>query len=291
MELFLCVLDEGSILRAAENKGIAQPALSRRLRSLESRLGVPLLNRSSQGVSATPYGEIFARNARLILQNRNAAIEEIKSFGRGLFGHLRIGAAPTLSHVLPTAISGLSKKHPDLTFDIVEGTYQVLLHKIRNGEIDGAFTLLPEFAETGGLESTVISNDQVHVVCSTTHPMVGKRRLTFADIKDEPWAIFSQSDSRESDFSLVMKSHSIKNPKVVVRTASLDFLKSLVTQGHYLTMLPEGAVKREIKLNILATLSIQETLPAVPLVFIHRKEVLPPIMERVLQQVTRILGI
>ena len=65
LEEFLAVLDHGSILAAAEAKGISQPTLSRKIRELEDSLGVLLVNRTSRGISATLYGAMFKQRSFL----------------------------------------------------------------------------------------------------------------------------------------------------------------------------------------------------------------------------------
>ena len=60
----MIVAEEGSINRAAQRLPLSQPAISRTIRVLEDRLGVPLFERQHSGVTPTAFGEIFIRRAR-----------------------------------------------------------------------------------------------------------------------------------------------------------------------------------------------------------------------------------
>ncbi len=275
LEEFLAVLEHGSILGAAEERGVAQPALSRRIRALEQSLGVQLLARSSQGATPTVYGTLLEQHARLVLRDRQRALDELQSLRDGVQGHARVGVAPALAGLLPGAIERLSKDRAGLSFTVVEGTYDALVRDLRAGEIDGAFSLLVPGEGHEGLTVRRLVEDPILVFCNPKHPLRRKRKLAFSALAEERWALISRPRSIIDMFRSIATAQGIDSPRLCVETDSLDVLKSLVLHQHFLTALPRGAMKLELELGHVATLAIG-ALPKMAAGFLHRQEVLPP---------------
>ncbi len=112
---FSTLASAGSLTAAARELGVTTPAVSKRLVQMESRLGMPLVVRSTRRMSLTPEGELYLEHARRILSE----IEELgellggaKATPKGL---LRINATLGFgrSHVAPL-ISRFVRKHPQV---------------------------------------------------------------------------------------------------------------------------------------------------------------------------------
>ncbi len=284
LEQFLAVLDHGSILGAAEAQGLAQPALSRRMRALEQSLGVPLLDRSARGVTATVYGALLERHARLVLRSRERAIDELRSFRDGIEGHARVGVGPAFASLLPRAIEDVSARRPGLTFDVIHGTFDALVRGLRVGEIDGAFTLIASGESHKGLEVRPLVRDEVLVLCNGQHPLRRKRKLRLAELANERWALMNRPRSVIETFQRVAAERGLEAPHIAVETNSLDLIKSLVIRGSFLSVLPRGAVLADLEEGRAAALAVED-LPEVMSGFLHRNEILPPAVDLLLDEV------
>src|SRR6476620_4497313 len=83
LRLFLVVLEEGSLRRAAERLHISQSAITRQLQSLEHDLGGRILERTSAGVRPTSGGHALAAKAVLLLANYDSIMAEVRRLLRG----------------------------------------------------------------------------------------------------------------------------------------------------------------------------------------------------------------
>ena len=116
---FLAVAEHLNFTAAATQLNISQPALSRSIKQLEERLGVPLLDRLPSGVVLTRYGEILARRARLMQLDAEHTLSEIDALKTGSGGKLRVGAGPLWATVyLPAAVAALQRQHSSYQIEI-----------------------------------------------------------------------------------------------------------------------------------------------------------------------------
>jgi DNA-binding transcriptional LysR family regulator len=79
---FVAVAEEGHVGRAAERLHMAQPPLSRQIRSLEDEIGVPLFTRTPRGMELLPAGREFLEHARTILGRVDEAVSAVRRRGR-----------------------------------------------------------------------------------------------------------------------------------------------------------------------------------------------------------------
>lgn len=117
--VFLAVARERSFTRAAARLGMTQSALSHIIRSLESRLGVRLLTRTTRSVSPTEAGERLLQNVAPRLEEIEAEIAAVSDLGGKPAGTIRITA---IDHVIDTVlwprIAPLLPQYPDLHVEI-----------------------------------------------------------------------------------------------------------------------------------------------------------------------------
>lgn len=120
METFVLVVETGSFSAAARRLGVGQPAVSKTVSQLETRLGVKLLARSTRGLSPTEAGQGFFERAKRAIEEADEADLAAKGAGNGLTGRLRICAAVTFAriHLIPR-LPEFYAKHPDLELDVI----------------------------------------------------------------------------------------------------------------------------------------------------------------------------
>jgi DNA-binding transcriptional LysR family regulator len=120
MEMFVRVVESGSFSAAARDLDMGQPAISKTIASLEDRLGVRLLTRSTRKLSPTEAGTAFFERAIRAIGEANEAEAAAQGAGAGLEGRLRISAPVTFSrlHLVPKLGSFLDA-HPGVQLDLV----------------------------------------------------------------------------------------------------------------------------------------------------------------------------
>ena len=90
----IAVADAGSIRRAAEMLGMTQPGLSKNVRQIESRLGMPIFERTTAGTQLTENGALVIERGRQVLVDLQGIVRDIRDQGLGETGIVRMGAGP-----------------------------------------------------------------------------------------------------------------------------------------------------------------------------------------------------
>ena len=143
IETFFWVATLGGFRAAAEKLNATQPAISQRIASLESGLGVRLFERDARGVTLTAKGYELLSHAERMLQMRRD-MQQAARAKNIMSGTLRLGVSETLVHTwLPRLMERLSDAYPALMVEIQVDTTTALKLQLVSHQIDLAFLLGP----------------------------------------------------------------------------------------------------------------------------------------------------
>ena len=144
----IAVLSEvGSLTAAAQALGMSQPAVSQRIKRVETRLGVPVIERSGRGIRLTSAGQILAEHGRKVVDEIDAALEKIEQIRGGRGGVLRIVGFPSASATIVPDLMRLMHSHaPGVTLEYREAEPPAALAMLSDGEVDAAIVF--DYADT-----------------------------------------------------------------------------------------------------------------------------------------------
>ncbi|MEM1261404.1 MAG: LysR family transcriptional regulator [Pseudomonadota bacterium] len=255
---FVCVVDTGNITRAAEQQFITQPALTRSIRNMEERVGGLLLNRSSRSTTPTEAGKVLYRYAKLIINQAELAVQDVRAISNGEKGHVHVGIAALFAPSLIThLIPHLSEKFPGLNVRISEGFFEDLVSKLNDGEIDVIVSNFPPDAVPPDVTLKPLFSIRTEFVVGASHPLAGKSKVSTEDLRSANWAIVKQPHI--VDFLTRYFAHDSLPPvTVAVEASSLATLKTLVMMGKYVAMLPRRWIVKEIEAGELFVLRRDE---------------------------------
>jgi len=143
IQAFLAVVRAGGINRAAEMMNLTQPAVTSRIKSLESTLGAQLFERTRSGVRLTKQGDLLVSYAEQF-QQLSQLVEENVMSAEGVEGHLRLGVSETIAQSwLPELVSEIHRTYPKVKIEISVDISTVLRENLLKREIDLAILLGP----------------------------------------------------------------------------------------------------------------------------------------------------
>jgi LysR family nitrogen assimilation transcriptional regulator len=134
---FLKIAETGSITRAAESLGIAQPSLSQQLLRLEDEIGVNLFSRTARGVTLTDSGRLFQEHARQLLRVVDTAVEEIRHLDDDPVGDVILAVPHSISRIAGVALfEAMLRRAPHVRFRLVEAMTAQTWGWLEDGKID-----------------------------------------------------------------------------------------------------------------------------------------------------------
>ena len=243
---FLAVAEAGKIYAAAEQIGLAQPALSRTIARLERTLGGRLFERVPSGVRLTSLGATVAELARPVLREIEAAEERLDAAVSGRTGLCRVTAdAMWMWCVVPAAAARFHERFPDVELVLDTAPRAVGLRRLLSGESDlhcgGIDTGEPLPASLG---REACPDMAWGIVAHRAHPLHAGA-VTYDALADCPWVDYDAPRARDAggrpsvaDVLEALHARTGRHAPTLVRAASAGL--ALMGTGPYLTWLPLG---------------------------------------------------
>jgi DNA-binding transcriptional LysR family regulator len=197
LKYFQAIAMEAGFSRAAARLRVAQPALSRQIRSLETEIGSDLLVRTSKGVVLTAAGQVLLRGASEILLAVDEGLKRSQRAGRGRAGFCRIGVSkPVLwSGMLSRVLALLGRE--DIELEIVENEGPEQWKRLVAGSLDIGVGLGPPSNETRLSTEPILLSNIDSALLSADHPLANHRALTGAQL--EPYPLLALAPSIQED--------------------------------------------------------------------------------------------
>jgi DNA-binding transcriptional LysR family regulator len=204
LRCFVAAAEELHFGRAAQRLEMLPSALGRFIRLLEEDLGTRLMARTTRSVALTDDGTALLKEARVLLTQADALTAKYRAHGRHQAVTVRVGAIDSAAAgLLPMLLQDFRKQRPEVTVQLVEDKTIRLLPRVLSGRIDLAFVRPPEHRDRR-LDFMFLLHETAVVAVSDRHPFASKKRLSIADLADQP-LIVPERRSRPHSHDLTMK--------------------------------------------------------------------------------------
>ncbi|HKA17058.1 MAG TPA: LysR family transcriptional regulator [Blastocatellia bacterium] len=283
LRYFVAVAEELHFGRAAARIYIAQPALSRQIRSLEDELELRLFERDRRRVTLTPAGGVFLDDVKRLLEQLERAVESARRAARGERGTLRIAYVPAVAYTgFSEVVRTFRQRLPDVEVRLQETHPARQVQALLAGRVDIGFARGP-IDEPALMVETVMEEPLV-VALPTGHPLSSRRILKLGMLAREPFVIQSRSRGPGShDQILGICRAAGFSPRVVQEGSQTEAL-SLVAAGVGVAIVP--ASLRVIRRSGVVYRPLREG-PMTQLVMVWCKDAGLPMLREFLDEVRR----
>ena len=256
LQLLLAVARLGSLGRAARELGISQPAASGRIRSMEQRLGLALVDRSPRGSRLTETGALVTDWARRIVEAAEAFDAGAEALRGRRDSRLRVAASLTIAeYLLPGWLIALRRERPDTAVSLQAGNSTMVADRLLAHEADLGFVEGPGVPR--GLGAAVIAQDRLVVVVGSGHPWARRRRPVPADELAATGLILREegSGTRQVLDAALAPYGGLAAP--LLELASTTAVKAAVVSGAGPSVLSELAVSEELAARRLVKVPVE----------------------------------
>lgn len=274
LRLFTYIAEEKSLTKAASRACLSLPAASMRVKNLEQSIGVPLLNRSAQGITLRPAGEAFLHHARQVLGQIELLSSDLQEYAKGIKGHVRILANTTaMTEFLPHVLSDFLAHWPDVNIDLSERQSDEIVKAVSAGVTD--IGIVAGSVKTAGLLALPYRQDRLVLAVSEDHALAQHARISFESTMDCDYIVLHEGSAIYAFLNRAAGEIN-RQLRIRIQVGSFEAACRMVAANVGISILPESAARRHarslpIKLvelenawairNMLICVRDMETLP------------------------------
>jgi DNA-binding transcriptional LysR family regulator len=235
---FIAVAESGSISAAIQELGVSQSVVSAAIAQIEADLGTLLFERKARGMTLTHAGHQFLRHAHQIEVAMRNARDALASRPHTVTGSLNIGVTSLMvGYYLPFLLDRFRRVFPRIQVQITEDRRDYLEHLLVSGELDVALIATSQLQNYRALDREVILRSGWRVWCPLNHRLTDNEKID-PDALARESLILLQADEL-GDATTGLWRHTQVDPKVLIRTSSVEAVRSLVATGSGVSVLPD----------------------------------------------------
>ena len=264
-----------SVTAAANQLHLTQPAVTLQLRNLQALAGLPLIQRTGDGMLLTDAG----REVLTLCERVEAAISDcetsLEMMAGKTAGRISIGAVSTAKYFVPFAISGFSKLHPNIDIKLTIGNRQETSAALRGYELD--FAIMGRPPVDIDMDVRLIGDHPHVIIAPTAHRLARKSRLALADLANETFLMREPGSGTRGLMEQLFETAGVR-PNIGMAMSSNETIKQAVIAGLGIAFISAHTVATELDERRLVTLDV-EGLPVVRQWFVlSRKDkvLMPP---------------
>ncbi|MFJ4292575.1 LysR family transcriptional regulator [Cupriavidus sp. NPDC089707] len=239
----VAIAESGKLATAAERVHVSQSALSHQIKAIEAHYGLPLFDRTRQGLRFTPAGDRLLALAREVLAAVSAADRDIERLKGDTRGELRVVLeCHTCFDWLMPVMDEFRRRWPEVEVDLVAGFHADPISLLSEGRADMVIGSQP--AVRRGLDVAPLFRFEILAVIANEHRLRNKRRIEAADLDGETLITYPVPEQRIDLIREVLEPAGIRLQR---RTAELTVaVLQLVASRRGVAALPNWGVKNYV---------------------------------------------
>lgn len=258
-EVFIAVAENLNFSKAAEELFISQPAVTKHIKELESKLETALFERKGNKVYLTKSGKLVYRSLKQIKQQYRDLEYELGRLNEAFNGSLRIGASSTISqYLIPSVIASFHRRYPKIKLDLFNGNSFEMEQKLLDNEIDLA--LVENETSNSNIKYMDFLDDEIVVVTGTQSVYAKRKNIKLSDIQEIPLVLREKGSGSLQVIQKALAKQNIDLEKlnILIHLGSTEAIKNFLCDFDGIALISEKSIEKEIQLKSLCKLNVSE---------------------------------
>lgn len=242
LQLFLNVMECGSLTKGAAQSAISLQAASERVKKIEQQFQVSLFNRHASGVKLTLAGQSFAEHAQQLMQQSQQLEQAMLPFATGTHSSMTLWCnSSAQSEYLPALLPQYLMENPQLQIELKEAESTDIVHALQQGS--AKLGLISSFFDTQNLQSLAFADDPLVLICPIDHPLTHKQSLHLKDTLQYAFVGLMQYHSLQQ--SIESQAKLLGFPiQYRLRLPNFSAMAQVVSNGVGIAIMPKRAAQR-----------------------------------------------
>lgn len=273
LEIFLAFMSSGNLGKAAAQLKTSNVSVHRAIHSLESALRCPLFKHEGRNLTPLESAYVLEERAQKLIQDAAAAVELTRQAAGFSAARFRLGSLYSLTvKTVPQLIMGLKVRRSELNIDLIMGSNNDLLYKLKNMEVDAILVALDESTHDSDFEHFPIFTDDIFLAVPADSPLPQHEAVDLSDLREATFITLTHGFATHRDGVQVFHQAGFE-PQVAMQVNDIFTLLSMVSSGVGYALLPGRiAAVYENRVRLIPLQQRYRTQQHIGIVFLKSKE-------------------
>lgn len=255
--VFISVAENLSFSKAAEELFISQPAVTKHIKELESKLNITLFDRKGNRIYLTKAGKINYEYLKKIKQHYAELEFELGRLSDAFKGTLHIGASSTISqYLIPETLALFYKRYPKIELYLYSANSFEIQQKLLEDEVDIA--LIENASSFNDLRYINFLDDEIIVVTGSNSVYAKRKQINLSDFKEIPMILREKGSGTLEVIqkSLANINISMDDLNIIIHLGSTEAIKNFLNNFNGIALVSEKSIEKELQLKTIVKLSV-----------------------------------
>ena len=249
LKTFCDLVETGSFSKAASMNFVSQSAVSQQVRALEERYDRRLVERGRRGAVPTDAGRLLYLEAKELLERFGQMETRLRDRPAVLSGTVRVATVYSVGlHDLPPHVKTFLETHPQVNVRMEYSRTDRVYEACLDGTIDFGIVALP--SRRPQLELVRLRDDELVFVCSPDHALAKLARVPLARLGGQAFVAFDRDIPTRKGIDKILRTHGVA-VQIAMEFDNIETIKRSVEAGIGVTILPETALRNEVRAGTL----------------------------------------